>query len=471
MSDTLGITLSIDGGRSRERAGRIERAQLVLVMECSRPTALPARYSLSNLAVVRLGRGHHRTGERTPGDDGGELRITVPDRWMSSRHARIDYSFGRWVLHDEGSKNGTLVNGQLIQRAVLGDGDVVELGHTLFRYRERVAMTEDDPLDLDLEAHPPDERGLATLIPPLGHELDKLRQVAGSVIPVLLQGESGSGKEVLARAIHRQSNRRGDFVAVNCGAIPANLVESELFGHKKGAFSGATDDRTGLVRTADGGTLFLDEIGDLPAGSQAALLRVLQEREVMPVGAARPVPVDLRVVAATHRDLDALVARGAFRHDLLARLSGFRIQAAPLRQRLDDLGVLVASLLSRAGGQHPGFEPDAARLMLAYSWPLNVRELEQCLATSALLAGADPVASTHLPEPVRTGRAPQPAVPVIAPTPELDDTDRELRDQIVAHLRQHAGNVSAVARDMGKDRKQIQRWLKRLAIDPDTYRP
>ena len=147
---------------------------------------------------------------------------------------------------------------------------------------------------------------------------------------MLIEGESGTGKEVIARAIHGMSGRQGAFVPVNCGALPENLVESELFGYKKGAFSGAQTDHPGLVRSADGGTLFLDEIGDLPASSQAALLRVLQEKEVMPVGGTRAVAIDLRVVAATHRDLDDMVAEGSFRHDLFARLAGFRVTVPPL---------------------------------------------------------------------------------------------------------------------------------------------
>src|SRR5262249_43364073 len=159
-----------------------------------------------------------------------------------------------------------------------------------------------------------------------------------STIPVQVRGDSGTGKELVSREVHRRSARTGAFVAVNCGALPTGLVESELFGFRKGAFSGATEDREGLVRAASAGTLFLDEIGDLPAPSQAAFLRVLQERAVLPVGGTSPIPVDFRLISATHRNLDELAANGKLREDLLARLSGFRIDLPRLKHRLEDLG-------------------------------------------------------------------------------------------------------------------------------------
>ena len=220
------------------------------------------------------------------------------------------------------------------------------------------------------------------------------------------------------------------------------------------------------MKSADGGTLFLDEIGDLPPSSQAALLRVLQEREVMPVGGTRAFPIDLRVVAATHRDLDEMVADQAFRHDLFARLAGFRIQVPPLSERRGDLGVLIGALHTRMfPADHPGFDIDAARLLLRYPWPLNVRELEQALATAQVLAGSELVRAEHLPDTVRSGRPPGAPRPVV-----LSETDQKVRDQVVAALREHQGNVSAVARALDKDRKQIQRWIKRYAIDLEQFK-
>src|SRR6266852_6634237 len=178
----------------------------------------------------------------------------------------------------------------------------------------------------------------------------KLEAVAASTVSVVLQGESGTGKEVAATAMHRLSGRVGPFLPVNCGGLPETLIESELFGSRKGAFSGADKDRPGLFRSADGGTLFLDEIGELPASAQSALLRVLQDGEILPIGATQPIRVDVRFLAATNRNLDAQVARGLFRADLLARISGFAVWLPPLRERREDMGILIAALLNRQLG-------------------------------------------------------------------------------------------------------------------------
>ena len=461
MGDAHGTTLSFHEDGNTGRGGPRPEPVLVLVLECGRPRAGSVRYRLSELTGVALGRGPDRRAEMT----GNELTVRVPDKWMSSRHARIEPSFGRWVLTDTESKNGTIVEGHTTKRAVLTDGSLIELGHTLFLFFERLPIEADAAALLELlpgQGAP----GTVTLMPAWQNELTRLKQIASSEIPMLIEGESGSGKEVIARAIHGQSGRKGAFVPVNCGALPDNLVESELFGYKKGAFSGAQSDHDGLVRAANGGTLFLDEIGDLPAASQAALLRVLQEREVMPVGGTRAVEIDLRVVAATHRDLDDMVAEGSFRHDLFARLAGFRVAVPPLNERRTDLGLLIGALHERLfAADHPGFDIDAARLLLRYPWPLNVRELEQALATAHVLAGGEPIRAEHLPDSVRTGRPPGAPRPVV-----LSETDQKVKDQVVAALREHQGNVSAVARALDKDRKQIQRWIKRFNLDPGTYR-
>ncbi|MBS1119122.1 MAG: Sigma-54 dependent transcriptional regulator [Deltaproteobacteria bacterium] len=461
MGDAQGTTLSFHEDGKTGRLGPKPEPVLVLALECGRPRAGSVRYRLSELTAVALGRGADRRAELT----GTELTVRVPDKWMSSRHAVIEPSFGRWVLTDTESKNGTIVDGHTTKRAVLTDGSLIELGHTLFIFFERLPVeTEAEPL---LELTPQQgPTGFTTLMPTWNVEIQRLRQIAASEIPMLVEGDSGTGKEVIARAIHDQSGRKGAFVPVNCGALPENLVESELFGYKKGAFSGAQTDHPGLVRSADGGTLFLDEIGDLPPSSQAALLRVLQEREVMPVGGTRAVEIDLRVVAATHRDLDDMVAEGSFRHDLFARLAGFRVTVPTLAERRTDLGLLIGTLHTRMfPPEHPGFDIDAARLLLRYPWPLNVRELEQALATAQVLAGTELVRAEHLPDSVRTGRPPGAPRPVV-----LSETDQKVRDQVVASLREHQGNVSAVARALDKDRKQIQRWIKRFGLDPGSFR-
>jgi transcriptional regulator with GAF, ATPase, and Fis domain len=288
--------------------------------------------------------------------------------------------------------------------------------------------------------------------------------VARSVVPILLLGPTGSGKEVLAREIHAQSGREGPFCPVNCGALPQSLIESLLFGHVKGAFSGAARDEAGFVRSADGGTLFLDEIGDLPATSQAALLRVLQEREVIPIGSTRAFKVDVRVVAATHRPIDRLLQSGAFRDDLLARLKGYAHHLPPLRERMCDFGIVLADVLGVIGGVRASrlsFAPEAARAMLGYPWPLNVRELEQAIASALALTKGDVIEARHLPADLFVPRQP--------PEPPKQVAD-PLRDRIVGLLHVHHGNVTAVARAMGKAPSQIHRWLHRFEIDADTYR-
>jgi transcriptional regulator with GAF, ATPase, and Fis domain len=300
-------------------------------------------------------------------------------------------------------------------------------------------------------------------LPGLAAALERVRRVAASRIPVVVQGETGTGKEVIARAIHTLSGRAGPFQAINCGAIASTLVESELFGHRRGAFTGAIADHPGLFLAADGGTLLLDEVGDLPPAAQASILRVLQEDEIRPVGSERAVKVDVRVVSATHRDLDALAAEERFRPDLLARLSGYRCELPPLRERREDFGLLAAALLQRAGAAGVTFSVEAARALLRHPWNSNVRELERCLASAAVLAGGGRVEEEHLPEAVRASGA-------AAPPARSWGPDSARREELIALLREHGGNVTAMARTLGKARTQVQRWLRRFHVDPVSFR-
>jgi transcriptional regulator with PAS, ATPase and Fis domain len=291
--------------------------------------------------------------------------------------------------------------------------------------------------------------------------------VARSEISVLLQGESGSGKEVLARAMHVESGRQGPFVAINCGAIPAALVESLLFGHKKGAFSGATNDEAGVVRAANGGTLLLDEVGDLPAPSQAALLRVLQEREVLPVGATRPVRVDVRILSATHRPLSNLTASGAFRVDLFARISAFTFELPPLRSRIDDMGQLLSAILrdsTKDSAEHVELSANAMHALLTHTWPNNVRELAQCISVSKALATGNRFEEIRLRE---AAAAPE---DLADDTEPLSPENEALRAQVVQKLIEHRGNVTHVAVAMGKARSQVQRWVRRFKLETRSFR-
>jgi transcriptional regulator with PAS, ATPase and Fis domain len=444
---------------------------LFLVMECARPLAGGARVAVSPGDEVVIGRGEARRIARTRDGKLAGARLSVPDRRMSADHARVAAGPEGTFVEDLDSTNGTLVDGASVQRAPLRDGSVLEIGRTLFVYRELVGPRTLKVSDCDAETDDGTPPGLATLSPVLAEAADRLKRVAPSLVTVMLRGETGTGKEITARAVHALSKRPGPFVAINCGAIPANLVESQLFGHLKGAFSGAVRDEPGLVRTAQFGTLFLDEIGDLPPASQAALLRVLQEGEVLPVGATRATQVDIRVVCATHKPLDDLMDAGTFRRDLYGRLAGFVYSLPPLRERRVDLGLLVAALLRSSktrGGELLQFHPDAARALLRYDWPLNIRELGQCLGTASVLADEGLVRLEDLPPPVAELAAAPPSSVM-----RVDDTssrDEDLRRELLVRLAESRGNVSEVARAMGKARQQIQRWVRRLGIDPDAFR-
>ena len=449
-------------------------AYLVLGMECDRPFAGSGRYSLERIGCVLLGRGAGRGVTRREDEGRGLLDVRVPSPAMSSEHARIVRVKNEWVLEDLGSTNGTFVNGLRVERAVLGARDVITVGRTLFFLLPPRLSAPAANLDMG-QMGAGDSDGFVSLDPELQDRLDALRRIARSEIPVLIRGETGTGKELLARAIHQSSGRSGPFLAVNCGGIPSNLVESHFFGHVKGAFSGAGQSEAGAFRTADGGTLFLDEIGDLLESSQAALLRALQEREVVPVGAVRPVKVDVRVVAATHQPLERMAAKGTFRHDLLARLAGFTAELRPLRERQADLGSLVASLLTKlARGRTKDlrFTSAAGEALFRHAWPLNVRELEQCLASALVLAAGEVIDVGHLPAPVTT--APALAAPPEPATPDalvgLSARDARIRLELLEQLARHGGNLAEVGRVMGKARMQVHRWCRRFGIDPNMYR-
>lgn len=448
---------------------------LFLILESRRVQALPARYSLSDVDEVILGRGKTRAIYREVVGGMRRLVVRIPDPWMSSMHARIERRYtALYTVIDTRSTNGTLVNGGVVESRALRDGDVIELGQTFFLFRAEVPTSDLDARDLEaIQMGGPE--GLRSLIPPLAYRFFQLTQIVKTSMSVVLLGATGTGKEVVARAVHDLSGRPGDFVPVNCGALPESLVENQFFGHRRGAFTGATEDRAGLVAAAHHGTLFLDEIGDLPLTSQAALLRVLQEREVTPVGATKPISVDFRLVCATHRNMEDLVERGIFREDLYARLSGFMVELPPLRERKEDMGMLVAHVLRRlsAGREEPVmFHNKAVRALLAYHWPRNIRELYTCLEPALALADRGLIELEHLSEPVRRAfviaRPPdsKPNEPMIPLTEEALNR----RATLIALLREHGGNVSAVARTMGKARSQVQRWVKRYGLDPTQFR-
>ena len=295
---------------------------------------------------------------------------------------------------------------------------------------------------------------------------DLLERAAGSDAPVLLTGESGAGKELAARAIHEIGRRRrGPFVPFSCAALTESLLESELFGHAKGAFTGATRHRQGRFETADGGDIFLDEIGDAPASIQVKLLRVLESKTFERVGESRPVRADVRVISATNRDLARLVAEGRFREDLFFRVNVIPIQLPPLRNRLDDLAPLAEHFLCRlahqAGRPVPSIAPEAMRLLAAHPWPGNVRELKSALEYAFVVTDAGPVEPRHLPPALIAAAAPD-ALREVCRAAQPRDSGR---DELVDALRQAGGNRSEAARLLGVSRGTILNRMRRYGVD------
>jgi DNA-binding NtrC family response regulator len=410
---------------------------------------------------VSIGRGD---AERV-GRDGTCVALDIDDPVMSRLHARIvPTADGQHVLEDLGSTNGTWLDGRAIQRETLEDGQIIETGRNAWLFR---LAPPGAPSHVELGP----TRSFSPAIFALASQLQRL---APSAVSLLLMGETGTGKEVLARELHAKSGRPGRFVAVNCGALTESLLESELFGHRRGAFTGASADRPGHVESADGGTLFLDEIGEMPPSAQVRLLRVLEAGEVVAVGATTPRRVDVRIVAATHRDLLRMVDEGRFREDLYARLEGWVLTLPRLVDRREDLGELVAHVVRTAGVTHAQATPRAARAILTFDWPFNVRQLIKAIEAALTLANDGTIELDHLPMRVReSARAPAttgaPGMSPASVAKPLDPEDRELCERLVNTLRAHGGNVTRAAQALGKQRQQMQRWMRRFGLRAEDY--
>jgi DNA-binding NtrC family response regulator len=459
-------------------------AYLHVVMNCDRPHDGASRYALDGIDRVDLGRGD--TDEAVRRADATTLEVQVPDIRVSRDHARLHLRDGAWFLQDLGSKNGTFVNGRRVDASTpIASGATIEVGNTFLTLRSSSAPLLADAVGVGVGSK---AYGLATMLPELADAFERLSTIARSSDGhVAILGETGVGKDVLAQAYHQLTRRSGAFIAINCAALPDGLVESQLFGHKKGAFSGATTESPGFVRAADGGTLFLDEIGDLPLLAQASLLRVLQAREVTPIGASRAVPVDVRVVSATHRDIPSMVAQEKFRHDLWARLKDFVLELPPLRARTEDMGLLISAAISRHAADRARdvrLTAGAARAMLMRRWPENVRELASAIGHALSFARNDLIDTGDLPPdqaPRTVGRPP--SYPLrsrpnddddlgdeLDVPPDLNASDLQLRGKLIGLLQANHGNVSRVAHLMGKNRTHLHDVLKRLVIDPEKYR-
>ncbi len=315
---------------------------------------------------------------------------------------------------------------------------------------------------------------------------DLINKVAATDVTVLIYGESGTGKELVARAIHERSahRRNGEFVAMNCAALPAELIESELFGHEKGAFTGAAGQRKGKFEQADGGTIFLDEIGDMSLNTQAKLLRVLEERKVERLGSSHAIPIDVRVISATNRDLAAAVAAEKFRADLYYRLRVVQVDLPPLRERREDIPLLSEHFLNSYSAKYQlkcrEIDADAMRLLAAYSWPGNVRELRNVIERSTVLADGQTLRAEDLPEEVNSGNSPRQSahdpqgasapghVEGYLQIPYLDDFREARREFERAYiercLQETGGNVTRAAELVGMHRQSLQQKLKDLGL-------
>ena len=292
---------------------------------------------------------------------------------------------------------------------------------------------------------------------------DMIDRVSRSQAPVHISGESGTGKELVARLIHESGPRNdGPFVPVNCGAIPAELMESEFFGHRKGAFTGAVADKDGLMQSASAGTLFLDEIADLPLSMQVKLLRVIQEQSVRPVGAASEESVDIRILSATHKDLAGMVKSGDFREDLYYRINVIELHVPALRERGDDILELAGFILTRLGASVEVLEDDARASLLAYDFPGNVRELENMLERAVTLSGGGPIASSDLAFRTAAGEPANAAAPGKDLGNRIDDVQRQA---IVEALEKTRYNKTAAAKLLGLTFRQLRYRIKKLGIE------
>ena len=398
---------------------------------------------------------------RTTIGRGSDCDVVLPGSEVSRHHAELVQIGSDWVIRDLNSRNGLFVNGRRVPHEALQPGYVVRVG-------EWVGIVRQVPLD------PAHEVAFGEVAPGifgssrLAVELNRTRTAAASDLRIILEGEPGTGKECIARAIHRWSDRRGPFIGVNCAALPALLAEGELFGYRKGAFTGADRASLGHFRSAHGGTLLLDEITDLPYPLQSMLLRALEERAVTPLGESVPVPVDVRVIAATQEPLREAVAQKRFRGDLWGRLDGLTIRVPPLRERSEDCPGLLARVLTRgeAGYTH-ALDPRLIEALCLYGWPSNVRELYQVAHQLSVLHGSARVLRrSYLPERMLEERRTGPAEACSGTqnlasdesAPKAEDAPRALAEAI----RASQGNFARAARELGISRQKAYRLLDEL---------
>jgi DNA-binding NtrC family response regulator len=401
---------------------------------------------------VVLGVPHVRIGKDESND------LVIGDRHVSRHHCEIRRTGDGWLLRDLGSRNGTRVGEVEVREGLLRSGATISVGDTHIRFLADEGRPED--VVQSPRARFGDLHGASAR---MREVFAVLERVAPTELTVLVRGETGTGKDLAAHALHEASPRaQGPFVVFDCGAVARNLIESELFGHVKGAFTSATDNRVGAFQRASGGTLFLDEIGELELDLQPKLLRALEQRAVQPIGGDAPIEVDVRIIAATHRNLEQLVKRGALREDLFFRLSVVTVQLPALRQRKEDLQPIAERILAAGSRRKLAIAPETMAILGGYDWPGNVRELKNALEAAAALCDEPALQPKHL-----MFFKPRRREPTIESLPlggrSLESIERAA---IAQTLRQCGGNKSRTARALGISPSTLYEKLKRYTLAP-----
>lgn len=379
-------------------------------------------------------------------------QFTIEDEFVSQRHARIERKPGGFFLRDLQSRNGTFVNGARVFEALLQDNDTIRIGKTDLQFQ----------FDRGAQSQEISSTSLNTL---WSEQLQRLPSIAETQLPVLILGESGTGKELIARQIHQNSERSyGPLICVNCSALGESLIESELFGHIKGSFTGATHDRKGAFESARGGTLFLDEIGELPLHLQPKLLRALENNEIRPVGSDKTITTDVRIIAATHQNLKLKVQKGDFRSDLFFRLNVANITPPPLRDRLEDFESLLY-YFCKNDKVRMSFE--CIEELKKHSWPGNIRELKNCVSRARALFKNALVEVTDIP--LLIDEIPISGINLLLSHPPKSIKDME-RKLIIECLIRNKGNQRKAAADLGIPKSTLHDRVKAYELDIDEFR-
>jgi transcriptional regulator with AAA-type ATPase domain len=415
-----------------------------LTIQWLSPKSLTTVVRMSDSGPIALGR-HSECGVPLPGAE------------ISRAHAEILREGPLFTIRDLGSRNGVFVGGIQVDRASLKTGDVIRLGEWV---GVLVAAPGRESRDGDFGMIAPGLYGGRRL----RETLASVERAARSDLPIVIHGETGTGKEWTARAIHKWSGRAGPFLAVNCAALPESLAEAELFGYRKGAFTGADRASAGYFRAAEGGTLLLDEIVELPLALQAKLLRVLEEREVVPLGAPTPVAIDVRIVAAAQQSLEEAVAQDRCRADLCARLEGLSVRLPPLRERIEDVPGLFEVKMAEHANRVPALDWRFVERLCLHDWPFNVREIDLLARRLVALHPDEPVLRVaHLPERFQSNRCasgpPAPKGPEVSSQEPLDRDERDVTS-LLAALRRHRGNVARASREARISRQRAYRLMR-----------